>query len=45
MDVVLYSEFPDPAALKFYAAHPLHQAVVAFIKEVISERYVVDYEA
>ena len=45
MDVVLYSEFPDPEALKSYAAHPLHQAVVAFIKEVINERYVVDYEA
>ena len=44
MDVVLYSEFTDLAALAAYQAHPAHQAVVAFIKEVVSARQLVDYE-
>ncbi len=44
MDVVLYSEFTDRAALATYQAHPAHQAVVAFIKEVVSARQLVDYE-
>lgn len=44
MDVVLYSEFTDRAALAAYQAHPAHQAVVAFIKEVVSARQLVDYE-
>ena len=43
-DVVLYSEFTDRAALAAYQAHPAHQAVVAFIKEVVSARQLVDYE-
>ena len=43
-DVVLYSEFTDRAALAAYQAHPAHQAVVAFIKEVVSARHLVDYE-
>ena len=43
-DVVLYSEFTDRAALAAYQAHPLHQAVVAFIKEVVNTRHLVDYE-
>ena len=44
MDVALYSEFADRAALAAYQAHPAHQAVVAFIKEVVSARQLVDYE-
>ncbi len=43
-DVVLYSEFTDRAALAAYQAHPAHQAVVAFIKQVVSTRQLVDYE-
>ena len=43
-DVVLYSEFTDRAALAAYQAHPAHQAVVAFIKEVVNTRHLVDYE-
>lgn len=43
-DVVLYSEFRDKEALEFYAAHPLHKAVMPFIAEARSERRVVDYE-
>ena len=44
MDVALYSEFADRAALAVYQAHPAHQAVVAFIKEVVNARQLVDYE-
>lgn len=43
-DIVLYSEFPDRAALDAYQAHPEHQKCVAFVKEVVSERRLVDYE-
>ena len=43
-DVVLSSDFTDRAAWAAYQAHPAHQAVVAFIKEVVSARHLVDYE-
>lgn len=43
-DVALYSTFPDKAALQFYATHPLHLEVVEFVKSVVSERIVADYE-
>jgi len=43
-DVVLYSEFDSLADLEIYQNHPAHQKVVAFVKEVVSERRVVDYE-
>jgi hypothetical protein len=43
-DVVLYSEFTSLQALQSYQAHPLHQAVAAFVAEAQLERRVVDYE-
>ncbi len=43
-DVVLYSTFASQEDLKTYAVHPDHLEVVAFIKQVISDRVVVDYE-
>lgn len=43
-DVVLYSEFPDRAALDFYQNHPEHQKCVAFVKNVVTERRLVDYQ-
>lgn len=43
-DVVLYSEFVDQAALDGYQQHPLHLAVVPLVKELASERRVVDYQ-
>ncbi len=42
--VVLYSEFPSRADLEVYGAHPLHQECVAFIKQVVASRSVLDYE-
>ena len=44
-DVVLYSEFEDQAALDAYQIHPEHQAVVAFIREAVTSRRLVDYIA
>lgn len=43
-DVALYSTFNTRNDLMVYQAHPLHQAVIPFIKEAVSERRVVDYE-
>lgn len=42
--VVLYSVFESRVALQAYSSHPEHKAVAAFIKEVASERRVIDYE-
>lgn len=44
VDVVLYSEFESMAALDAYQPHPAHQEIVAFLKDVRSERRVIDYE-
>ncbi|EFL52168.1 Stress responsive alpha-beta barrel domain protein [Solidesulfovibrio fructosivorans JJ]] len=43
-DVVLSSSFRTKEDLQTYAVHPLHLEVVEFIKKVVSERRVVDYE-
>lgn len=44
MDMVLSSEFQSVEDLKAYVAHPEHQKVVGFVKTLICERAVVDYE-
>ena len=44
-DLVLYSEFESPEALKAYAGHPDHVAVAGFIGKVRTSRVCVDYEA
>jgi hypothetical protein len=43
-DVVLLSSFADWEALSRYQEHPVHQKVVAFVKNVVTERRVVDFE-
>jgi quinol monooxygenase YgiN len=45
-ELVLYSEFKDREALKQYATHPEHLAILPKIKELrgSGERRVVDYE-
>jgi hypothetical protein len=43
-DVALYAEFESRAALQGYQGHPEHTAFKDFIKNVRSERRVVDYE-
>ena len=44
-DLVLYSEFESPAALKAFAVHPDHVAVAGRIGKVRTARVCVDYEA
>ena len=44
MDLVLTSTFDDRKGLDAYRVHPAHQEVVAFIKDVMVESRVVDYE-
>lgn len=44
VDVVLYSEFESMAALDAYQPHPAHKEIIAFLKDVRTERRVIDYE-
>ena len=43
-DMVLYSEFASLEDLSAYANHPEHLKVVEFVKPLVCERAVVDYE-
>ncbi len=43
-DMALYSEFESREALQVYANHPEHTAVLPFIRAIISERHLIDYE-
>lgn len=43
-DVALYSELISKEALDTYQNHPLHQAVLPFVREVVSDRKAVDFE-
>lgn len=44
-DIVLYSEFDSRASLAGYDAHPEHLALVPIVREVRTEKRVVDYDA
>lgn len=43
-DVALYSEVASREALDSYQKHPLHQAILPFVREAVSDRKAVDYE-
>ena len=43
-DVALYTLLESKEALDFYQNHPLHQAVLPFVREVVESRIAVDYE-
>ncbi|ERK28986.1 MULTISPECIES: Dabb family protein [Clostridium] len=43
-DVVLYSEFDTVEGLNIYQNHPEHVKAGTFIKAVVTDRIVVDYE-
>ena len=43
-DVVLYSELEKKETLDVYQNHPLHQALLPFIREAVTDRKAVDYE-
>jgi hypothetical protein len=42
-DLCLVSAFADWDDLETYRTHPDHQAVVAFVKDAVTARHVVDY--
>ncbi|WP_291328010.1 Dabb family protein [Desulfovibrio sp. UCD-KL4C] len=42
-NVVLYSEFESKDDLDAYQVNPLHQECVAFIKQVVASRNMIDY--
>ncbi len=44
MDMVLYTEFKSLEDLAAYAGHPEHLKVVEFVKPLVCERAVVDYQ-
>lgn len=43
-DIVLYSELSSEEALDTYQNHPLHQALLPFVKEAVIDRKAVDYK-
>lgn len=43
-DVVLYSEFNSKEDLDAYVIHPAHVAVGQYVRSVVKDRVVVDYE-
>ena len=43
-DVVLYSELLTREDLDVYQNHPLHQALLPFIREAVADRKAVDFE-
>ena len=43
-DIILYSELTDEKALDFYQNHPLHQAILPFVREAVEARAAVDYK-
>lgn len=43
-DIVLYSQFDNMEDLNIYQNHPGHIKVGEFVKKVVNERVVVDYE-
>lgn len=43
-DVVLVTAFAAKADLAAYQIHPAHKAVGVFVREVVSERRMIDYE-
>ncbi|GAB6011522.1 aminomethyl-transferring glycine dehydrogenase [Viscerimonas tarda] len=44
-DIALYAELVSKEALDTYQNHPLHQAILPFVREAVEDRKAVDYEA
>lgn len=45
VDLGVYSEFIDRAALEAYADHPVHVPVKQFVGALVSDRWVLDYQS
>ncbi|THV14223.1 Dabb family protein [Rhizobium rhizophilum] len=44
IDLVVYGEFQDEAALAAYKAHPLYEESIRRVKPLREERFAADYE-
>jgi len=44
-DVILICEFDSRASYEGYSTHPAHQAIVEAIKDIRTERRLIDWEA
>ncbi|WP_159953318.1 Dabb family protein [Rhizobium sp. 18065] len=44
IDLIVYGEFDDAAALAAYKAHPLYQDSIDRVKPLREERFAADYE-
>jgi type III secretory pathway lipoprotein EscJ len=44
MDMVLIARLADRSALENYAVHPIHQAVITYIKSIAEYSKVVDFD-
>ncbi|MGY8996250.1 MAG: Dabb family protein [Alphaproteobacteria bacterium] len=45
IDVVVYGEFEDEAALAAFKAHPIYEATIKIVKPLRDLRIAVDYQA
>jgi quinol monooxygenase YgiN len=45
IDIVVYAEFPDEAALRAYKAHPTYAATTASVRPLRELRFAADVEA
>lgn len=45
VDLVVYAEFKDEAALAAYKAHPLYQASIDIVKPLRDRRFAADFHA
>ena len=43
-DVALVADVADAAALDAYPRHPAHEAIVGYVRSVVSDRVAVDFE-
>ncbi len=43
-DVALVADVADAAALDAYQRHPAHEAIVGYVRSVVSDRVAVDFE-
>jgi len=45
IDVVVYGEFPDEAAIKTYKSHPTYENAIKVVRPIRNQRYAVDIPA
>ncbi|MFT5579423.1 MAG: hypothetical protein ACI9WS_002182 [Paraglaciecola psychrophila] len=43
-DIALYAELESREALEVYAQHPVHTAILPFVRSIFEQRHLIDYE-